>query len=281
MPQKKIIFIVLLSILLLSIFIASLLLKNIPVSTMEEITVVFSTKTPTIDGKWTTPEEWIDAAKTLIEKENHKANIFIKHNEKYLFILLDFITDFTSSTFDQAGICLDTLDDRGALPQKDDYLFSLRGAVNVLEAFHGTGIGNKPEEAWTSSLTPFNTTGSKGYEGTNDPDEQKPHRIYEFQIGTQEFPENTHYGFYVFLCDWHTNYSLIEWPPNAGGNWSKPAMPVATQVPPSPQKWGTIRDHFIPEKFDSALLFIAVAFAALTLKVKRKLESKHLKLNVC
>lgn len=268
MPQKKIVFIVLLLILLLSTFLVWFLLKS-KVATTEEIIVTFSTRTPIIDGKWTTPEEWIDATKTTIEKENHKANIWIKHNQKQIFILLDFITDFTSSTFDQAGICLDTRDDGGALPQKDDYLFSLRGAVNVLEAFQGTEVGDKPEEAWTSSLMPFNTTGSKGYDGNNNPDEQKAHRIYEFQISIQSFPEGTRYGFYVFLCDWHTNYSLIEWPKNAGGNWSKPTMPVATQVPPAPQNWGAIKDHFIPEKFNFALLFVtASASTWLTLKAK-------------
>jgi hypothetical protein len=259
MPTKMV-FIILLLTLLTLFFNGNLAFINFvrAISTNGEIIIPFSAESPTIDGKWTTENEWIDSAKITIEKENHKVNIWIKHSEKYLFVLLDFITDFTSSTFDQAGICLDTYDDGGSLPKKDDYLFNLRGSIGSIEVFQGTGVGEKPEDAWRASPVLFNTTGAKGYEGVNNPDEKRDHRIYEFQIGMGWFLETTHYGFYAFLCDWHSNYSFLEWPKDAGGKWESPTIPVATQVPPAPQNWGSIKNHFVHEKFDLTLLVITV-----------------------
>ncbi len=269
---KKILLTVIISTIPFLYFISYMNTTTKALSTNGCIEIPFSARTPTIDGKWTQQNEWSDAKEITLKREeqNHTVYIFIKHNTTHLFVLIDFLTDFTQSSYDKAGICLDTNENGGQLPEPDDYLFSLCGTVYGVplppEIYRGTGHGENLEDAWIPHQI-YNCQGKIGFTGENDPYENEKHRIYEFQINLKFFPETNHYGVYIFVCDYHTNYSLLEWPENAGGKWEKPSNPDPKQIPPPPDNWGSIKDHFIGEKFDIACFMLTAG--ALTFLISR------------
>lgn len=207
---------------------------------------------PVIDGKWTTPTEWMDATEIKVENVSTGQMLYIrlKYNGTFLYVLLDFVSDYTPSTYDYGGICFDTKDDGGILADWDDFSFiQLVGQVNFLYIFQGTGTGNTTGESW--HIARYNahpeTSSMGGFSGANDPYEKRSHRIIEFRIprngGRRNwFKVNFHYGFYAFVSDYH-NETFLEWPIGSGGkNLRLPQTigGIGMDVPPAPEKWGDI-----------------------------------------
>ncbi|MBS7632967.1 hypothetical protein KEJ15_05020 [Candidatus Bathyarchaeota archaeon] len=239
-----------------------------------ELQVLFSLDIPTIDGQWTTATEWTDASETKLENTvNMTGYLRVKHNSTCIFILLDFATDYSRSTYDLVGVCFDRFDNGGILPQSDDYLFGIQAGQtpSQVDIFQGTGTGEQPRDAWTRVFL-FDVEGRANYSHVNDPYEGTlDHRTYEFQIPCKYLGAAEGYGFYAFACDYHSN-SMLEWPLNAGGNWTR--MQPLFNVPPSPQNWGTMADNFIPEfssNIFALLLILAVLAATLVNKKKFRL----------
>ncbi|MDH7563684.1 MAG: hypothetical protein QHH24_02205 [Candidatus Bathyarchaeota archaeon] len=234
---------------------------------------LFSSDIPTIDGQWTTANEWTDASETRLENTvNMTGYLRVKHNFTCIFILLDFATDYTRSTYDIGGVCFDRLDNGGVLPQSDDYLFGIQAGQTPaqVDVFQGTGTGQYPRDAW-ARVSLVDVEGKANYSHVNDPYEGSiDHRIYEFQIPCKYLGAAEDYGFYVFACDYHSN-SMLEWPLGAGGNWTR--MQPLFNVPPSPQNWGAVTDNFIPEfPLNTFALLIVLAFSAVMLIGEEKLR---------
>jgi hypothetical protein len=224
------------------------------------INIPFSDRAPTIDGIWTNSSEWSDA--TLIELSNgvnETANVRLKHDGIYVFVLIDFLTDVVHNTYDQGGVCIDAANNGGGLPQTDDYLFSLLAgqAPTFLYTFRGTGNGNKSEDAWSLTVVP-EADGQAGF-APGQYGNDSIHMIYEFQIPCTIWPATSSYGFYVYVFDYHTS-TFLEWPAGAGGGWRRIAEGEPQYVPPSPDHWGSIMGDFIPE-FPSRLVFVGLAAA--------------------
>jgi hypothetical protein len=237
------------------------LVRGVSIPINGVVNAPFSDRAPTIDGMWTNFSEWADAQSIELNNElNETANIRIKHNGTYIFVLIDFITDFTHSTFDQGGICFDTKDNGGSLPEDDDYLFAILAGQGPkwVYSYRGTGSGSTPPDAW--SLTIFDdVVGQAGF-SKDQYGEGNDHRIYEWQIPCKHWQAASSYGFYLYVYDFHDK-TFLEWPVGAGGNWTQIAQSVPPFVPPSPEQWGTISGDFVPE-FNPELMF--VAFAAYT-----------------
>lgn len=192
-----------------AIFILSLLSTNLgfSLSANGQIHAPYSSNIPELDGQWSTSTEWLDASETRIEnQQNMTAILRIMHNSEYIFVLLDFITDFTRSTYDLAGICFDTLDDGGDTPKTDDYLFGILAgqAPTFVYTYQGTGM----DDGWgLTSL--YGVWGRAGFSETNDPYEPgMSHRIYEWQVPCKVLGQASFYGFYAFVCDYHTETLL-------------------------------------------------------------------------
>jgi len=116
--MKKIIYV---SLFTLIILIASSNFIN--VNCNEEIICPKLENTVTIDGKWTSNDEWTDAISEELRfvSNSGKAYFRIKHDDESLFLLIDYVTLITPQERDAAGIMIDTKNDGGDIMQKDDY----------------------------------------------------------------------------------------------------------------------------------------------------------------
>jgi hypothetical protein len=224
------------------------------------INIPFSDRAPTIDGAWTNSSEWSDA--TLIKLSNGgnmTADVRLKYNGTCVFVLIDFLTDLVHNTYDQGGVCIDSANDGGSLPQPDDYLFSLLAVQypTFIYTFRGTGNGSTPADAWSLTVVP-EAVGDVGF-GRGQYGNDSIHMIYEFQIPCTIWPATSSYGLYVYVFDYRTQ-TFLEWPVGAGGEWTSIAKAAPQYVPPSPNRWGSINGEFIPE-FPSRLVFVEFAVA--------------------
>lgn len=236
-----------------------------------------STNIPNIDGQWSTPDEWTDASENIIQNEfEWTAYIGAKHNQTHIFVLLDFVTDQSSSDPDVCGIAFDTENDGGNFPDLDDYLFTFDwGALSTMFFFNknlyqGTGRGGSYSEAWVEIDIPLETMIERGFSSTHDPyEDSRNHRIYELQIPCSFLDIEYSCGFYAFVYD-NEYYSktLLEWPEGAGGIGNDESRAVI----PAPGTWGNIESDvkFIPE-FSSLVIILLVAVVILpTIIVLRK-----------
>jgi hypothetical protein len=234
------------------------------------INIAYSDRAPTIDGVWDNSSEWSDTTLIKLTENmsngvNMTADVRLKYNGTYVFVLIDFLTDLVHNTYDQGGVCIDSANDGGSLPQADDYLFSLLAgqAPTFLYTFTGTGSGSKPADAWSLTMIP-EADGASGFargQFGND----SIHLIYEFQIPCMIWPAKSSYGFYVYVFDYHTQ-AFLEWPVGAGGGWTLLAKGASQYVPPSPDRWGSINGEFIPE-LSLGLVFVGLAAASTSVSV--------------
>ena len=225
-----------------------------------QVNVPFSNVALVVDGRWSDSAEWSGAVEVELRNElGEEAYVMLKHNDTHVFVVVDFAADYTRSTFDVAGICLDTQNDGGDLPMEDDYLFALLAgqAPSWVYCFRGMGRGSKPEDAW--SLIFFSgAVGCAGF-STSQHEGTRDHRIYELQISFQNWKATMSYGFYVFAFDYHS-MTFLEWPYGAGGRWTQTAGSAPQYIPPSPNSWGVLEDNWVPE-FSFPVLFLSVGLA--------------------
>jgi hypothetical protein len=224
---------------------------------------------PKIDGLWTTPLEWADASETQLKNElNQTAYLRLKHNSTFVFVLIDFVTDHTQSSYDLACVAFDSLDDGGDIPQRDDYLIGMVGVASGFDSYQGTGINGTPQASWMrKGFVGFYA--EKGFSGQNNPYDVSSHRIYEFQVNCEVLGEAMQYGFYVFVCDYHSQ-TLLEWPEGAGGKQLSWNNQDVRNVPPPPTNWGSIENHFIPEFSTPIGIFAATTCVGTIIFSKRK-----------
>jgi hypothetical protein len=178
----------------------------------------------TIDGKWTSPEEWSDALETPLYKSfdsklNGTAYFYTKHDGDYIYALIDFISDTSKDANDGAGICFDTNHDGGSLANPDDYAFWFYWTTETASKFFmwkGTGSGWQKTDARIAELVPV--PGSQAASSLDaSPRSSSPHMIYEFRVPKAIFAGGSSVvGFAVSA--WHNPYGtrpievLLVWP---------------------------------------------------------------------
>jgi hypothetical protein len=142
----------------------------------------------TIDGKWTTPDEWSDTQRIsmyVAEGPESTGFIRIKNDDQYLYLLVDFVSDTTPAigqprgqpahwSYDGVSIALD----KHANEQKPTDAADL---VIVLMWWSGYNAPEPvtPSDAWIEGVMSYNAT--------NDPDSQTSHALYELAIPMQMF----------------------------------------------------------------------------------------------
>ena len=142
----------------------------------------------TIDGKWTTSDEWSDTQRvSMYEAEGPESTGFlrIKNDDQYLYLLVDFVSDTTPAirqprgqpahwSYDGVSVGID----KHANEQKPTDEADL---VIVLMWWSGYDAPEPvaPSDAWIE--------GAMSYDATNDPDSLAPHAIYELAIPMQMF----------------------------------------------------------------------------------------------
>ena len=174
-----------------------------------------TTTFPTIDGNWTSPDEWTDGEVTMIDdlvfRSTWDMDVFVTTR-----FVVEFLSDNTTDEGDYWQMCFDGEQSGGSTPQVGDYKFEIVNHT-TLTWYEGTGtswneVALDPSEIeWANSLSasPTNST---------------PHWILEFNI-----PKNAGtvlldilWNFRLAAYDANTT-TLTAWPPTS---------------PDNPERWG-------------------------------------------
>jgi hypothetical protein len=190
----------------------------VPVSVARDSLAVSNLVNPvTIDGKWTTPDEWSDTQRVsmyVAEGPESTAFLRIKYDDQYLYVLVDFVSDTTPAirqprgqpahwSYDGVTIAID----KHANQQKSTDEADL---VIVLMWWSGYDAPEPvaPPDAWIE--------GAMSYTATNDPDSQTSHATYELAIPMQMFEKPSAIRASVWDISREAN---MHWPAYEG-SWS-------------------------------------------------------------
>jgi hypothetical protein len=187
----------------------------------------------TIDGKWTTSEEWADAltvtlAKSISSSRNATAYLYAKHDDSNFYFLVDFVSATSlNAAYDGAAITIDPLHNGGNGPQPDDRRFDSTWTGGQMAV--GTGAA---EWNWDNPLP-------QGVEidmsVTNSSNLSQQHEVSEFKIPFSVFPElQDTIGFAAAAyAGSSTSFKLAIWPephyrdiPNTWGELTVSSEPI-------------------------------------------------------
>ncbi len=141
-------------------------------------TVYTATTTPTIDGKWTTTDEWSDASQTIVTPSNvifrDKWTSTSDYAQIWENTLIEVISDTTENAGDYIQLIYDATANGGSAPQTDDIRIDYTGH-GTLAVYAGDGA------AWvTKSFTAANVIVVSTF--TSTPLSSTPHWVYEIQV---------------------------------------------------------------------------------------------------
>jgi len=173
----------------------------------------------TIDGKWTTPDEWTDAANVTFGYGSfgERQHFHVKHDTGFLYVLVDFVADKTLDDKDNSWVYLDTNGDRGTAPRNDDYGFGINFLAGQPIFIMRLGNGTGWKELAPSSRPPIEGFWAwASMDPSNDPYLSTPHSIYEFKIPKTILDSSTTIGFRVVAGD---GLGQVEWPSRSSLNF--------------------------------------------------------------
>ena len=159
------------------------------VRSQEQITCHPLIRPVTIDGKWTTPEEWNDALamplyRPVSSQLNGTGSFYAKHDNGYVYVAIDFVSDLQNNANDGAGVFFDANHDSGSRANVDDYAFGLSwttGSSSKFIMWRGTGSGWQSAGGKYVELEPV--SGSMAASSlSSSPLSSNPHMIYEFRV---------------------------------------------------------------------------------------------------
>lgn len=214
------------------------------------ITEYPSVNTATVDGKWTSNDEWTDTPATALTgnatgKFGYNIQDFTNLGLEWI---IEIFTDSTNDAGDYWQICFDDGNDGGTAPDTDDFKIEIIGHT-TLKVYKGTGTGwqeitpEAGEIRWnnTISASPWNST---------------PHWILEVvdtskTAGQVQIPSTPPTGMRIAAYDASTS-TIAAWAPNSSAN--------------VPNTWGVVAGYStepIPEGFSVGVvvLLTCAAFA--------------------
>jgi hypothetical protein len=162
--------------------------------------------TITIDGKWTTTNEWtLNGEVTLIDANASFRSVWtmVDTDVVYDTFLVEFFSDNTTDAGDYWQICIDGNQGGGATPQADDYRIDIVGHT-TLTVYQGTGSG------WTATGTPSTLEWA---DSLNDsPTNSTSHYMLEITFLKSELGASAYWNFRLAVYDESTD-TLLAWPP--------------------------------------------------------------------
>ncbi len=169
--------------------------------TESEINSHQSVNPVTIDGMWTTEDEWSDAAEFIEES----AVFSIKDDAEFLYVLMDFVEDTSMESGDLGGINLDLNNDKADKPQPDDFSLSLiHSYPEGTKRWIFQGNGTHWIVIWKEDMEiaePLGIMSASTNITNNNPYSETPHVIYEFAIPRFIFEDAPQTGFTAFVED--------------------------------------------------------------------------------
>jgi hypothetical protein len=184
-----------------------------------QVTIPILTKQVALDGRWTSVDEWKDAAEIMVP-----AGFFmLKHDQSHIYILFDYVNDSSLEDYDNAWVYIDTLKSGGSTPQSNDFAFSLQWlspTQSILVVQKGTGTD------WMTTTLALHSAASST-DPTNDPYSSALHVVYEFKIQLSILPQgSTVIGVRLSMQDGVTGTSAV-WPTDSSRS--------------EPNQWGTMQ----------------------------------------
>ena len=159
-----------------------------------ERTSYLTTVIPTIDGMWTSDDEWIDGEETWIGTDVVFRSTLDGDMTRWI---IEFLTDTTSDSGDFWRFCINT-------GQSFSWKFEINGHTPLVWYIGGAGDWTEMEEAfpieWDESLS-------------TSPTSTTPHWILEFQIDKTsqfEFPD---VWYFLLQVNDASNPEFLAWPP--------------------------------------------------------------------
>ena len=198
-----------------------------PATAQSSVTAYLATSIVKVDGKWTRPNEWTDTSNTTFDET---VRFHVKHDEQFLYFLVDFISDTTSLAGDTGRIHLDTNHDHGTVLSTDDYTFAIHWAEEdswAASMMRGAG------DEWGAATKPVDGfLAGSSFDASNDPYSTSPHRIYEFRIPKTILGPLTTFGLCV-SCKSGLSGPWLIWPsgataikPNRWGDLEISGLPI-------------------------------------------------------
>jgi hypothetical protein len=177
----------------------------------------------TIDGVWTTADEWNDGPQiTMSNNASFTYNFDVASYSMQW--LVEFFTDSTNDTGDFWQICLDSDNSGGAAPQIGDFKIQVQGHTTLI-MYQGNGTGWTEISPHANELTWVNKVSASTWNSA-------PHWILELSdsskvAGTLQTPQPPN-GMRVAVYD-ATTEEFASWAPNS-----------STDVP---NQWGVISSY--------------------------------------
>jgi len=237
-----------------------LILLAFPVSVQagkgQKITSLPLTNPVTIDGKWTTIDEWTDGVDFDCGGYGW---IALKDDSSFLYVLVDYTRDTRAAAGDFAWIVWDQKNDGGSKPRSDDYDLLMRyeneSSYDVF-FYQGTGTGwdfFNPKPA--SSL---GIAGASSTDATSDPHSKESHLTYEFRLPRRILDNSTvitTIGFYAGGSD------------ESSGIWI--GVPRAGDYR-KPDTWGQLTFSVPIPEFSQVLVTMALLIVTLSMMLRRR-----------
>jgi len=201
-----------------------LLIVNVGVTmastTGYSITEYYGGTAVTVDGKWTTADEWHDAPIGYLKVGSNQVCAWEYKMDSstgaYLMSWLIEFADHTNDAGDQWVICIDGANEGPTAPNANDVMFDIVGHT-TLNAYIGNGTGWSKTTAttiWKDSLT-------------TSPNDPSTHWVLEFQVdkgqwgwGANPPPE----GFMIGMYDAsNAAQGWVSWPPTPPASFDNPS----------------------------------------------------------
>lgn len=215
------------------------------------------------DGKWTNMTEWKKSSLNEYLYKNNTEYMVLRsaHQDNFVYILIDFVSDTTPEKGDTATICFDTKNDKSKLPNDDDYciISSLEEKSIVMQ-----GDSSISEGGFKQITSPKELISTSSPSDKEDRYSRIPHSSYEFRIPTDLITRSNIYGFYAGVYDSKQNYTYTI-PPNIKLNNTK-------QIP-SPSLWTEIvsPDKSLPE-FHLPMIMMLTGLVVVIYFSKKKIK---------
>jgi len=244
------------ALVLLAMLILILLTCPVSVQAGKGMKITSSTlKNPvTVDGKWTTVDEWSDGVSFDC---GGYGRIALKDDTDFLYVLVDYTRDASAAAGDFAWIIWDQKNDGGSKPKSDDYDPILRytDKTNYTSSVaQGTGTG------W-GTFNPASSLGiaaASSTDATSDPYSHASHVVYEFRIPRSILDNSTvitSIGFYAGAQN------------AAGGGWIGLPRGGDYRIPDS---WAQLTFSIPIPEFSQVLVTMAFLIATLTIVLRKR-----------
>ncbi len=184
-----------------------------------EVTDYMVITVPTMDGNWTTPEEWTDAEVRQLDGDLN-ATFRLKYDTGYpvwvdQYYLIEFFDDTTNDTGDYWQICYASAAEfqgtpiGGTTPQTDCDRFDFAGHDPLIGTTYYEGNGT----AWVES-TDYNATAIQWVNTISpSPLDSNPHWIVEIKIEHLNFTIQPEFWIYVAAYDESNSDAGVQsWP---------------------------------------------------------------------